>query len=324
MENKIGDEIEIFVLREFEKKEGEIETWKCNIKNEDFMLKLEIMKNKISSLLMVRNQKIVIDGVDYNFNKFIGEGSYGSVCEIENCETGEIRALKIFRSFAEAANEYKYYCKLEGCPFIPRIYSSNRYSIMMEKYKSDVNGKILSVNTILKISKCILESLKFMHKIDIVHGDVKVTNILMDDDRNGILCDFSNTYKRGTKLDEIGTIYFRSPENCSPYIGKDDFIIEPSADIWAFGVCFVSMFNQGKVPRIFRHNCPVTLYNLISNQVEVYDELESVFNVYVYNENYEYLLELCKMFLRVKPELRVSADDALKYIEENIKINELF
>jgi serine/threonine protein kinase len=81
-----------------------------------------------------------------------------------------------------------------------------------------------------RIFRGVAEGLLYMHKHNIVHGDLKPSNIMIHDG-NPLVSDFTltNFEKKGNEM-SFGTLYWRAPETlCQKAYGKP-------ADVWAFGI----------------------------------------------------------------------------------------
>jgi serine/threonine protein kinase len=89
-----------------------------------------------------------------------------------------------------------------------------------------------------------LDVLKYMHQLGVVHRDIKLENILVDDQQNFKLADFGfATFKNVTKLnDYVGTKTYMAPEikECKEYDGRQ-------VDVFALGVVLFVIV-QGTFP----------------------------------------------------------------------------
>jgi len=113
------------------------------------------------------------------------------------------------------------------------------------------NSISLNIKHILakKLFKQILEGVKYMHKLNIVHRDIKIENILFDDKSGKIkFIDFSisTILKKDQKLinEPGGSMHYQSPEffNTENNDGYYDPFI---ADIWAVGIClYIFIFEE--------------------------------------------------------------------------------
>lgn len=314
MELKIGDEIENFILEMHLKPlDNNKHIWKAYIKDSDIYFNLTIKKKEIIDIEPIINQIISFGDDKFIIKKMIGDGTYGSVNIIQDIKTDRLYAIKFFKETSEAIREYKYYIKLFNCPYIPQIYYKTNNCIVMNKFEDNLYHKKLYSFDILNISKNILSAISFMHQQNIVHGDIKLENILIDNFKNGYLCDFSNSFNVNSFVEEISTIYYRAPENCDPANNTEEgYIIDTPSDIWSFGITFLAMFNKGSVPKYFKVSDPDKLYNRISTQSDIDGEIEDVI------ENNHYFIDFAKLLLNVDPKKRITAKNALEILN-NIK-----
>lgn len=84
----------------------------------------------------------------------------------------------------------------------------------------------------------IAKGISYLHKQQIVHGDIKPSNILINEKQELRICDFglSTKVKDGGKVNAAkGTLSYLAPECILPYDHK--------VDVWAFGVLlfFISL-----------------------------------------------------------------------------------
>ena len=101
---------------------------------------------------------------------------------------------------------------------------------------------------IAAIAKSILQVLEFLHKKDIIHRDVKMSNILVGNDGKVKLADLGLCTKVGQEiwgnrmLQGVGTKGYKAPEVTSEYTGKYDCAV----DIWSLGVTIMNLYNKWK------------------------------------------------------------------------------
>ena len=213
----------------------------------------------------------------YTVNKILGEGSYSSVWEISSNEKKyAIKITKADKSDEEIGhNEIKILKKLGKSPYIINMEDSfvfknsnnnNKHLCMVvdimgcdlhilkrlfkysnidsEESESDGSSIVRCLPHCLtkKITYQILEGLKHIHNKNIVHTDIKLDNILIENsiekikynkDINIKICDFGTSHFTSDKCNfGIGTIDYSAPECIIglPY--------GPGIDIWAVG-CIV-------------------------------------------------------------------------------------
>lgn len=110
---------------------------------------------------------------------------------------------------------------------------------------------LLKIRNTVSVDECryfihqLLQGVAYMHDNDVIHRDIKLTNILLDDKLQIKICDFGlaiyNNDPRLQKKHVCGTTNYLSPE----VLDNKGFTF--GADIWAVGVVtFMLLF--GKTP----------------------------------------------------------------------------
>ncbi|KAJ3576323.1 hypothetical protein NP233_g491 [Leucocoprinus birnbaumii] len=95
----------------------------------------------------------------------------------------------------------------------------------------------LSLDTRLSIIHGAAKGLLYLHNQDVIHGDVKPSNILIDDDGQPLLCDFGQSYllhSVDSLPEPAGTIRYQSPEAF-----REERRCTKPGDVYSFGLtCF--------------------------------------------------------------------------------------
>jgi len=323
MDLKVGDEIEYFKLDRFISSFSSQQIWIASLNDIQLKCQLIIKDNLVKDYALLINQVLEIDDEKYIIKNRLGIGTFGCVHLIINEDDFRVFAMKVYPCKEDGEREYRYYNKLQDCSNIVKmikpVHIGSHYGILMEKMEMDLYGKGMGFELIMSVAKNVLTALKDIHSKLIVHGDIKLQNILLDRNNIAYICDLSNSYRRGSYVEEIGTIWFRSPENCDPNKminnkGTNYYVIDYPSDIWGFGICFLSMFNDGKIPEFFKEFNPAQLLKKIGDQLSVDWEIEKIFKKYKSNIEYEFLVSLTKKLLTVDPNMRISSASALEII----------
>eukprot|EP00828_Plagiopyla_frontata_P030675 TRINITY_DN4012_c0_g1_i5.p1 TRINITY_DN4012_c0_g1~~TRINITY_DN4012_c0_g1_i5.p1 ORF type:complete len:221 (+),score=23.10 TRINITY_DN4012_c0_g1_i5:266-928(+) len=142
----------------------------------------------------------------------------------------------------------KYYIDLE------KILFNRRQSIIIKNFKKTICCQIL-------------EALQYLHKKDVVHLDLKPSNIMLKSQLlpDIVLLDFgiSNIYKNSENTNIFGI----TPFYCPPEIKfNNPSSITPKADIFSFGIVFYEIVTEKKSFAKYQSKPSGQIYNLIRSQ----------------------------------------------------------
>lgn len=144
------------------------------------------------------------------------------------------------------------------------LYKSTLYTAIHNK---QINNKI---STFKNIVQNIIFGIDKLHSNNLIHGDIKSTNILFNNDLDVVLIDFGGIkHINNKKYNKTCTLTTRAPEELI-YEVNSGFV----SDIWSLGLVFCEI--------LFRKNPIIDLYNIYSN----YDEtiIEKHFRNYYMNK----------------------------------------
>ncbi|PPQ99748.1 hypothetical protein CVT24_009731 [Panaeolus cyanescens] len=188
----------------------------------------------------------------------VGKGAYGSVHKGLHIPSGKIVALKIIdldtadddvediqrevallTQLRDAPNITQYYgCYLDG----PRVWIVMEFATggsVLALMKASKDGCIEEKYTAIIIRE-VLVALSYLHKVPVIHRDMKAANVLVTDAGRVMICDFgvsallaTHTSKRNTLT---GTPYWMAPEVVQSVPAYDT-----KADIWSLGIMIYEM-----------------------------------------------------------------------------------
>lgn len=186
----------------------------------------------------------------YKRTEIIGRGKFGVVYKALNKQTKKVVAIKVLNldtqddEVADVQQEIQFLAELKNVPNVTHYYGSilndTKLWIIMDYCAGG------SVRTLLKagvfeeryigvIIRELLIGLSAVHKMGVIHRDLKAANVLISKEGNVQLCDFgvaakvtANSIKRTTMA---GTPYWMAPE-----VIREGDTYNSKADIWSLGI----------------------------------------------------------------------------------------
>ena len=198
---------------------------------------------------------------DYRLVDFLGAGGMGEVYRAVNTRTGLVAAVKVLTEATDPglierfSNEARIQASIQH-PNIARFYEFHQLNgqpcIVMEY----IHGQTLAerikalgrlpMSETIYIFQCAVEAVGFIHKLGIVHRDIKSNNIKLSSSGQVKLLDFGiakseSTSKMTRTGGVVGTLQYLSPEQLKG--GSAD----ARSDLWALGIMLYEMVT-GQVP----------------------------------------------------------------------------
>ena len=194
----------------------------------------------------------------YKKGKKLGGGGFGEVFELIDSETGEIRAVKVIslkklenpQSNEAYLNEYKFNNSL-NYKYICKCYNTfkdndNAYFILEYQPNKTLNELIGNRYSLFEIEVkhyCyeLLLAIEYLHNRNIIHRDIKLSNVLLSEKMEVKLCDFGLAIGNNSVANKTicGTPNYIAPEILN-YKNGTNYSFE--IDIWSFGIILYSLF----------------------------------------------------------------------------------
>lgn len=221
---------------------------------------------------IIEEQAVTRHLKDFEFKRFLGEGSYGKVFHIVEKDSSNDYAIKIMTKKAVLKKNDSEYIREERNiltevkhPFIVSLYyafqtDTKLYLVMDLALGGELfqfltsEGLFLEKNAAFYLAEIIL-AIEYLHKLDIVHRDLKPENVLLDENGHVLLTDFGLATRSVRTSTICGTDLYMAPEMVlGQTYGK-------AVDLWSLGALAFEMMT-GDPP--FYHKNTKMLYKKIS------------------------------------------------------------
>lgn len=186
----------------------------------------------------------------YTDAAYIGEGGFGRVFKAINND-GELVALKIPKSFDKRA-ERSFITEVSNWSqlYHPNIVKLNGYKILPIPYietefcEEGLEKGMKTLDEAVSIVYSIAKGLEYAHNKKIIHGDVKISNILV---KNSVY-KISDWGLSKLKIDESVTLSGATPSYCAPeQISMEFGRADERTDIYQLGNVFYELLT-GRLP----------------------------------------------------------------------------
>jgi len=228
-----------------------------------------ISKMRTSDLFQLAKQKTIGENEnssetkqakisDYTLGNQLGQGAYAVVKSGFNKLTGKKVAVKIYEKYRIADpqrktsvnreikllqrlqhdNIVKLYDTIDTQKQLFLIMELARGRSLCNFVRGKQNRRLTEVEAV-KIFKQILSAVDYLHKQNITHRDIKMENILVDDQLSAKLIDFG--FSICAPPTQKLKIFCGTPSYMAPEIVNRKEYIGPPTDIWSLGVMFYVM-----------------------------------------------------------------------------------
>ena len=213
-------------------------------------------KNPMSKEINIQNIKQI---GNYQLGSELGSGAFGKVVLGKHIITNETVAIKILDKLilSETPEDYELvYQEISILKIVKHKYIAQLYEILETPQHifiiieycegKDLMDYILTKNKLsefesLKIFQQLINTLLYLHSQNITHRDIKIDNMLLDNNKNLKLVDFGlSTYYSDNELlnQPCGTVVYAAPEVLE---GKEYHGM--LADVWSSGIVLYGMLS---------------------------------------------------------------------------------
>ncbi|XP_031268406.1 mitogen-activated protein kinase kinase 9-like [Pistacia vera] len=195
----------------------------------------------------------------FDFEKIcvLGHGNHGIVYKVRHKHTSAIYALKIITTDSQTSHETKILGRTDS-PFIIKCHGifeppawAGSKAILMDHMDAGTLGSLLKTNgpfsksSIAHIAYQVLNGLQYLHAGNIVHLDIKPSNLLVDKRLNVKIADFGVSqivHEHETPksfCSYVGTYAYMSPERLDSSRYDPKYVY--AGDVWSLGVTLLEL-----------------------------------------------------------------------------------
>ena len=266
----------------------------------------------------------------YKYISTLAKGSFGTVIKSLDLKTNKQVAVKIISKLndaQEAINQLKKevsVLKKTNHNNIVKLYdfyeTSSEIYIIMEYIKGGTlktymkkNKENLNENTTKKIIFYLLNAINYLHKLKIIHSDIKPENIMFENEEDIStlkLIDFGLSSFNNKENEYCGTFLYMAPE----ILFNNKKLLTNEIDIWSVGIIMYQLLNKNIHP--FFNKFELKKNNHKKDFLENLKNYEKSNKLIFHNENYisRKAKNLLFNLLQIKSKNRIQSNLALNHI----------
>ena len=183
-----------------------------------------------------------------------------------------------------------------------------------KKYINNNNIQIENIDTILKLFNEILNALIYLKNNNITHRDIKLENILINNNDEHVLCDFGLSRRSLTKMKKIcGTYNYMAPEMW--FLNKEENkTYDYKVDIFSLGSLIIEIVN-GKSPFYDEYRCRFKKVYKELNRYIVEDEEKIFEKIWYSTEKWINLRKIIIQMINPTPDNRIDYYEIKKLLD---------
>ncbi|KAH3861580.1 dual specificity mitogen-activated protein kinase kinase 6-like isoform X2 [Dreissena polymorpha] len=220
--------------------------------------------------IKIEDRTFEVEANDLEYICTLGRGAYGVVEKVRHRTTDTIMAVKRITATVNSLEQKRLLMDLDismrsgSCPYSVTFYGAlfreGDVMICMEvmdasldKFYQTVfsNKQSIPEQILGKVSYAVIKALDYLHtELQVIHRDVKPSNILINKKGQVKLCDFGISgylVDSVAKTIEAGCKPYMAPERIDPQNGSQGYDIK--SDVWSFGITMIELAS-GKFPYV--------------------------------------------------------------------------
>ncbi|KAL8134996.1 LEAF RUST 10 DISEASE-RESISTANCE LOCUS RECEPTOR-LIKE PROTEIN KINASE-like 1.2 isoform X2 [Apium graveolens] len=222
---------------------------------------------------------------NFDSSREVGDGGFGSVYK-GKLQDGRVVAVKRlyennFKRVEQFMNEIEILTRLRHKNLVP-LYgcTSQHCRQLLLVYEYVPNGTIadhlygnrakpgkLTWKTRIKIATETASALSYLHASDVIHRDVKTTNILLDNSFSVKVADFGLSRLFPLDATHVST----APQGTPGYVDPEYhecYQLTDKSDVYSFGVVLIELISSMPAVDISRHRHEINLSNMAMNKIQ--------------------------------------------------------
>lgn len=224
--------------------------------NADGKVIIHFSRTDLGDQILCKNPfwKVPVYSMDYDTGKWFC--SYSEICErkaaIAKCNFQRTRHLPYFNKMISSA---EYFRKNED-----KVITVTRFTLELAEcgnLRTLVKNNVLTLGEKLNIACQIAEGLAALHGENLLHRDIKMENILVDDDGNATIGDLDTVcrFNSERRKSSLASYPYNSPEVAAAHLRDEDFTkdINTKFDMFSFG-CMLHELFIGPLPWNHEYN----------------------------------------------------------------------
>ena len=195
---------------------------------------------------------------DYTIGNQIGQGAYAVVKNATHKSTGRKVAIKVYEKY-KIADAQRKNCVNREIRVLKKLNHNNivqlyetidttkQLFLIMElvkgrslhSYIHSKQGRKLEESESMRLFSQVLDGIEYCHKNGVVHRDIKMENLLLDEHQNVKIIDFG--FSICTPSTQRLKIFCGTPSYMAPEIVMKKEYYGPPADMWSLGILLYAM-----------------------------------------------------------------------------------
>ncbi|XP_043694638.1 LEAF RUST 10 DISEASE-RESISTANCE LOCUS RECEPTOR-LIKE PROTEIN KINASE-like 1.2 [Telopea speciosissima] len=222
---------------------------------------------------------------NFNSSKELGDGGFGTVYYGKLKDGREVAVKRLYennyRRVEQFMNEVEILTRLRHQNLVKLYGCTSRHSReLLLVYEFIPNGTVAdhlhgnrseagSVTWPTRMSIAIetASALAFLHASDVIHRDVKTTNILLDSNFGVKVADFGLSRLFPTDVTHVST----APQGTPGYVDPEYhqcYQLTDKSDVYSFGVVLIELISSKPAVDINRHHNEINLANMAINKIQ--------------------------------------------------------